>query len=1099
MSYCISEITVHYETEPIGLDEKKPVFAWKFVSDNNDMKQTAARLLVGTIPGGADQWDSGWIDTDCSTGTDYAGYELQPCTEYYVTLTTVNQLQEMTSASTRFETGLLNQGKDAWNGAQWIGAPEYYVCSDALGIFSLQGTIAIAPGGTRAGLVFGANDDRLLNRERNESFLEGENYICYEINIGNRPATLDIYRVGYHKDDRKDVPFASMPIVNFEGETKKELFTENNLYEPHEIKIEVTGNSAYAYVDGVLVDAVSSKSGKPMPRQLNPLGNNDITTFPRLCEIGYFLASGTSAQFHGIRLNYMRHPSNQFLAMDIEHGVSLTAEDSDIMQTRNPDCHALPMLRRDFIARKSLKKARLYATARGIYDCMINGEAISDQFFAPGSSQFDKHLMYQTYDVTGLINEGQNGIGFTLSSGWWNGSQTFVLRNYNYWGDKESLLAKLVLTYADGTSDTYGTNEEEWQYYGEGPYRFSGFFQGERFDANLAFIYEDYSKPGFNIEGLKKPEVIEAVPIGEFDSLPGFFLPWPAVNESEPELIGHFNAPVRKVETFTAKSMTEPAPGLFIYDLGQEIAGVPVLKLTGEQGTKVRIRYGEMLYPDLEEYGELHGRMLQVNLRDAACTDTYILRGDPNGETYMPKFTFHGYRFIEISGLKIAPKLQDVQSILLSSISSITGKIKVDHDLVNRLISNVKYSQLCNFISIPTDCPQRNERMGWTGDGHVFARTAGYQSESRTFYLRYLQAIRDGQLPDGNLPNIAPVGSGFGGITYGSCIHLMVWEMYQQYGDRRVIEENYEAMKRYMNYLEAKGMPGPVYMGPIDDWLAPQRTDSNLVWNAFYGRDVFLMSVYARVLELEEDASYYRRKAEEAKNYWNRTFVDPETGKTLKLDGSINDTQGGYAIGLSFDMFEDEVKQKAYDQLAAKTREVGCTVTTGFFGTGPLNPMLSEGGYAELAHALITQTAYPSWLYPVTQGATTIWEHWDSYTVEKGFGDYNAMNSFNHYSLGSVVSWLYEYVLGIWRDENDPGYRHFILKPELVGFQVAEGGFETPYGRIESSFTIDRNKLTYICSIPANATATVQLPGVNVKVGSGSYEFICNIDSDNLH
>ncbi|NQX59678.1 alpha-L-rhamnosidase [Paenibacillus qinlingensis] len=1090
--YLISEITVMNEIEPMGLDEKEPVFAWTFISNEKNMKQTAVRITVGGKPTGLDMWDSGWMDTDCSIGTPYAGRALQPCTEYFVTVITMNQTSEIAVASTKFETGLMNPTLDAWNGAKWIGAPEYYVCSDSMGIFSLRSTITIATGGTRAGIVFGANDARLLNRERNESFLEGENYISYEINISNQPATLDIYRVGYHRDDNKHVPFASVPIVNFEGEEKGPLITEANQYDPHEIKIDVVGNGAYAYVDGVLIDAVlnpSSIGTRVMGRQLNPLGNNDITTFPRLNEIGYWVGAGTSAHFDGIRLSYLRHPSNQFFEMDTDCGIDLDGDGTDLRVTKSPDCHALPMLRRDFSVKGPLKQARLYATARGIYDCRINGRAISDQYFAPGSSQFDKHLIYQTYDVMDLLSEGENGIGFTLSSGWWNGSQTFVLQNYNYWGDKESLLAQLVLTYEDGTSDVYVTNEHEWQYYGEGPYRFAGFFQGEHFDANLAFIYENYSQAGFVIDGMKTPEIIEAVPIGEFDSRPELFLPWPAVNESEPELIGHYQAPIRNVETFIAKSMTEPAPGIYIYDLEQEIAGVPVLTFRGKKGTEVRIRYGEMLYPNLEAYGELYGRMLQVNLRDASSTDIYMLRGDADGETYIPKFTFHGYRYIEITGLDDAPELEDVQSYLLSSLSTMRGKVEVDHELVNRLVSNVKYSQLGNFISVPTDCPQRNERMGWIGDAHVFFRTSSYQGDVRTFYLRYLQSVRDVQLPDGNIPNIAPVGGGFGGITYGSGVHLIVWDMYQQYGDKRVIADNYEAMKRYTTYLENKGMPGEVFMGPIDDWLAPQKTDSHLVWNAFYGRDVYLMSVYAELLGEQDDASYYRLKADEAKLYWNQTFVDAATGQTLNLDGTVNDTQGGYAIGLNYNMFDETVKQKAFDNLARKTKEMGCTVSTGFFGTGPLNPMLSEGGYSELAYAMITQTAYPSWLYPVTQGATTIWEHWDSYTAQKGFGRRNAMNSFNHYSLGAVVGWLYEYVLGIQRDERHPGYGHFTLRPDLTGFRKMNGGFDTPYGRIESSYNVEEDKATYRCAVPANTTATVVLPGITEEIGSGSYTF----------
>lgn len=1060
MSFIISEITIAHEISPLGMDIKSPQIAWKFKSDESGMKQQTARICVNACKSGEQMWDSGILETSRSIGIKYGGKPLAPCTEYKVTVFVTAENGEGASAESTFETGFLGS-ENAWGNAQWIGADEYYVCSDAMGIFAMESTLSISEGGT-AGLVFGANDARLLNPELNEKMLCGENYIRYEISLEEK--MLYIFRVGYDENDRADKPFAAVPVSGIAADS------------PFLFRIEVTGNNAAAYINGETADS---------PRQLNPLGGNDVPTFPRLCDIGYYSSRGTKVHFSGIKLSFLRKPANTFSEIDSD-GIELYSESEDIQIVKSPDCHALPMLRRDFTAAAPIAKARLYVTARGIYDCRINGEAITDSWFNPGASQFDKHLMYQTYDITHLVRQGDNGIGFTLSSGWWSGSQTFTLMNYNYWGDKESVLAKIVLTYADGTDDVFTTNDTDWQYYGEGPYKFAGFFQGERFDGNKMWIYENFSKPHFTIEGIKKPIIIKPVPIPEFDSLPGFFLPWGEVNFTEPEITGSFNAPVRAVKKFTAVSVSSPADGIFIYDMGQEIAGVPILRLKGKKGTEVRIRYGEMLYPEM--YGRLCGRLLQENLRDASSTDIYILSGSGT-EIYCPKFTFHGYRYIEISGLSDAPELSDVRSIQLSSVESITGEIKTDNELVNRFTENVKYSQLCNFISIPTDCPQRNERMGWTGDGHVFARTASYQSNAHTFYLRYLQAIRDVQLPDGNIPNIAPIGGGFGGITYAVCIHLIVWEIYQHYGDIDVIEENYDAMKRCTEYYKRLGMPGTPYVGPIDDWLAPAKTDSNLVWNAFYGRAMQLMERFAGILGKADDEQYYNVESKKAKQYWNDTFVDEESGKTLNIDGTLNDTQGGYSIGLGFEMFAEEYRQKAFGHLARTSRESGYTVTTGFFGTSPINPMLSEGGYAEDAYKMMTSTAFPSWLFPVTQGATTIWEHWDSYTAENGFGEYNSMNSFNHYSLGAVVSWLYEYVLGIQRDISSAGYGHFILKPDLVGFKAAHGGFETPYGRIEAAYEIDGRNCIYRCTVPENTTAELILPNIRKTLGSGKYKF----------
>jgi alpha-L-rhamnosidase len=293
-----------------------------------------------------------------------------------------------------------------------------------------------------------------------------------------------------------------------------------------------------------------------------------------------------------------------------------------------------------------------------------------------------------------------------------------------------------------------------------------------------------------------------------------------------------------------------------------------------------------------------------------------------------------------------------------------------------------------------------------------------------------------------------------------------------------------------MELMKKAGMPGDAFVGPLGDWLAPEETDNHLIWNAFYGRDAQLMQRFAELLGHREEAETFAAIAAETKKYWNETFVDTSTGKTKKSDGTFNDTQCSYALGLSYEMFDQDNRRKAFDHLARKTKEVGYTVSTGFFGTGPLNPMLSEGGYDELAYALITQTAFPSWLYPVTQGATTIWERWDSYTVERGFGGQNAMNSFNHYSLGSVLSWMYEYVLGIQRDEKTPGYKHFVLKPSFTGFQFAEGGFETPHGRIESYYVIKDGSIEYSCRIPANTTSTLKLKDKEYELGSGSYQYV---------
>lgn len=1062
MSFMISELTIDGLKNAAIIDEKNPIFAWKMISDKNDVMQKSYRIIVGTKNGNEAMWDSGEVFSDNSINVIYDGKPLLPCTEYYVKIIVKNNYDEYAEYEVEFETAFLCDDFSAWNGAEFIGSPEYYVCSETLGIFSIESELSINGSG-RAGIIFGADDYRLENRELNEMLIEGENYISVCIGRTNFSTIVEVFRVGYSAEDKKDVPLAFF-------ELPKECGNDS-----YKLKLDVTGNCVNINVNDVFVGRV----------QLNPLGDNDVTTFPRLGNIGYYADRQTKVHFDGIKCRFIREPSNVFFECDTENGIDVFSDDNTFIK-RKTDCHALPMLRRNFNASDKVKKARLYVTARGIYECRINGKAVSDEYFAPGASQFDKHLYYQVYDVTDLINEGENGIGFTLSSGWWSGSQTFVLGCYNLWGDKESVMAKLVVTYEDGKCDTIVTNADEWDYYGEGAYKFAGFFQGERLDGREIAEYYNFSKPDFTSEKLKKPIAITPDIIPKYDSLPGFFRKYPEMNRTSPKLTARTNCPVKAVEEFSAVSVASPTKGVYIYDLGQEIAGICKIKFNGERSETAVIRYAEMLYPDLPEYKELSGRILTANLRDASSTDKYILNGEKD-EMYSPRFTFHGFRYIEISGIKNPPKIEDVVGIQLSSVENITGIIETDNSLLNRFIKNVKYSQLCNFISIPTDCPQRNERMGWAGDTHVFCKTANLNAELKSFYLRYLEALRDCQEENGRLPEIAPVGGGFGGITYGCAMAFIVNELYDFYCDKKIISDNYSAMKEYMNYLSDYNLPGDAYMGPIDDWLAPEKTDSNLVWNAFYGRLCSLMEHFANALEYSSDEKFFAEKFNEAKSYFNLKFFDSINGVTLNADGTVGDTMGGYAIALAYEMLDDENIGKAQKRLAEKARQSGYTITTGFFGTGLVNPMLSEGGFGADAYNMMTQTAFPSWLYPVTQGATTIWERWNSYTKENGFGGMNAMNSFNHYSLGSVLNWLYEYALGIRHMSKKAGWKEFIINPDLGGFNKLNGGFETPYGRIESGYEIADGRVNFYCNIPVNTHAKIILPHMNETVGSGSY------------
>ncbi len=1118
MLFEIRDLKTEYMENPLGIDCAYPRFSWKMATAAKNARQSGYEICVGTEPGGEDMWNSGFVASDESNGIYYDGEALRPCTKYFWQVRVCDgEGQSVVSAAASFETGFLNPSMDAWDGAQWIGAPLHTVSSDVKGIFGIEAGFAIKEGCHQAGIIIGANDRRIKDRE---------NYFRFDVDVAQIPAKLSIYRVGIDAEDSPEVPIAVVDIVDYDSENREPVITEENKYKSHVIDIQIIGNCEYTSIDGKRVDvtmrALPWGGQAEAPRQINPLGNNDVNTFPRLNEIGFYVPAGQTAAFEYIKVRHLRKPYGVFFAEDAVHGiceectgrsgsifqsaldegrmapVEIPVEDgvktfyiidagaADVMVTGNPSHTSIPMLRRSFsVADKPVKSARLYATARGIYECSVNGKPVTDTWFNPGETQYDRHLMYQTYDLGECIKAGENAIGVILSSGWWSDAQTFVLGNYNYYGDKESFLGKLVVTYEDGTQDVIVTDTDTWKYSGDGPFTYAGFFHGEHYDAVVAETYDGFDRAGFDDSLWQAPVEITPVAIGDGEVQGAGPMQWPYVNQQEPKLIGQVGGGVYAIGEFQAKGVTEIRPGVYIYDMGYNIAGVPKLKLYGERGQQATLRFAEILCPSLPEFEGREGTLMIENLRDADCTDLYTFRGDENGEEYMPRFTFRGYRYIEISGVKKQPQLSDVRTVQLSSLKELNGNIRVSNPLINNFIDNVRRSQRANFISIPTDCPQRNERMGWDGDTSIFSRTASFNTDVRLFYYRWLQAMRDLQV-SGKYPDIAPVGGGFGGYTYESSGLHVTWEVYQQYGDIQVIRDNYEAMAAFMDYSANNKAAGHlVTPGTLGDWLSPEETDLELICMAFYGYNARIMSKMAAAIGKTEDAGRYETLFRALKTEFNERFIDKDTGKTK------DDTQCSYALPLSCDMIDEAYIERVGKNLAEKTKRTDYRVLTGFFGTAPLNPMLTVTGHKEDAYRLMEQTLCPSWLYPVTQGATSIWERWDSYTVENGFGGNNSMNSFNHYSLGAVCEWLYMYVLGIRRDEAHPGYKHFTAKPEIGGgWAFARGGFETPYGEIRAEWEKMGEGYVYRLSVPANCSASVVLPDGHCEdVGSGTYVF----------
>ncbi len=485
------------------------------------------------------------------------------------------------------------------------------------------------------------------------------------------------------------------------------------------------------------------------------------------------------------------------------------------------------------------------------------------------------------------------------------------------------------------------------------------------------------------------------------------------------------------------------------------------------------------------------------NIRGAMAQDIYITKG--GNEVICPRFTFHGYRYIEITGIDQPLPVESVKGDVLSSIHELASGYETSNDQVNKLWENITWSAKGNFLSIPTDCPQRNERMGWSGDISVFSRTATYLADLPQFLRRHMLAMRDTQREDGRFPDVAPVGGGFGGILWGSAGITVPWESYLQYNDTRMLAEHYDAMKSYIDYLVEYIDPltGIMTEGNLGDWLGPEqeRNDNTLLWEAYFIYDLELMLRVATVLNKKEDAVWFDKLYGERKEFFNKTYFDPVTGHTVhsgfmqpERKGELVGTQTSYLLPLAFDICDEEIRslviQRLMERIENESPQDGAgiyppySLMTGFIGTAWINRVLSDLGYSDAAYRLLQQTSYPSWLYSVEQGATTIWERLNSYTKEHGFSGNNSMNSFNHYSFGAIGSWMYNHSLGIERDDNYPGFKHFVLqpKPDPTGQMTsAKGFYESMYGRIESGWEVKGDICSYTFHVPANTTATLYL------------------------
>ncbi|RXK53608.1 alpha-L-rhamnosidase [Oleiharenicola lentus] len=748
------------------------------------------------------------------------------------------------------------------------------------------------------------------------------------------------------------------------------------------------------------------------------------------------------------------------------------------------------LFRREFEVPGPVVRATVYATARGLFELRANGRRIGEDLFAPEWTDYDKRLHYRTYDVTGLIARGPNCLAATLGDGWWSGYVGWQEKRGRYGSLENSLLIQLEIELADGARFTLAT-DGSWTC-NTGPILASDLQMGETYDARREHAGWDLPKEtprvvlndappgwaGVEIQGFAKPA--DYARLANSDA----WLPAREVPPPSAVLVAQRAEPVRIIETLEPDHIGNPPKGTYLYDCGQNISGWVRLHLEHvPAGTKITLRHGERLTSE--------GSLYTANLRRAKATDTYVVAGRPK-EVWQPHFTFHGFQYFEITIDGPRPPHAFIRAIacVIHSATPPAGHFECSNAHVNRLWLNGLWSQRDNFLSVPTDCPQRDERLGWMGDAQVFCRTAMCNMDVAAFFTKWMTDVEDAQTAEGIFPDVAPrlredihyvgLGNLGGGAAWADAGIIIPYTLWRVYGDLRLVERHWGAMVRWLDWIERHNPDGlrlNQLFNNYGDWLCiPSDTSfgthspmKNLLATAYWADDAAKMARLARALGRESEAARFQAMFERVRAAFQKEWLKP--------DGRLAvETQTAYLLALAFDLLPPNLRAAATEHLVANIRNLDWHLSTGFVGISHLNPQLTLAGHADVAYRLLLQETYPSWLFPVLQGATTIWERWDSWTIAGGFHK-DGMNSFNHYSLGSVGEWLFRHVAGIELDPEVPGYQRFVLQPHLgAGLDFARATYRTMHGEIASAWRREGDKLTWTVTVPPNTTAQVFIP-----------------------
>jgi alpha-L-rhamnosidase len=732
------------------------------------------------------------------------------------------------------------------------------------------------------------------------------------------------------------------------------------------------------------------------------------------------------------------------------------------------------LLRKTFELDGPIVSAHLLATALGLYEVLINGRRVGEDLLTPGWTAYEKRLQVQTYDVTDYLQSGVNAIGAVVGTGWYRGNLAWAGK-FNTYGSRSALSLQLVLQTADGREVRIVT-DGTWKISG-GPILYSEFYHGETYDARLE--QPDWSLPDFQENGWQSATVVA---------------------QDTAILIAQENQPVRRQEILAVKQLIVTPKGEKVLDFGQNLTGWVRFRVQGQAGERVLLKHAEILDKDGNFYTE--------NMRSAKNLIDYTLRGQ-GAEVFEPHFTFQGFRYVEVAEWPADQELDPASfaAVVIHTDFKQSGWLTTSNELLNQLVRNINWGLKGNFVDVPTDCPQRDERLGWTGDAQVFARTACTLRQAGPFFRKWLRDLAADQLTDGGVPFVIPDVLGKNNLAdqfdrtshsatgWGDAAVICPWTVWQVYGDRQILIDQYDSMKAWIGYIKAHAQDGVLWNTGFHfgDWLALDAregsyfgaTPNDLTATAFYAWSTQLMIQIAEALGKLDDAAEYRVLHECIVRAFQNEFFTP-TGRLAVM------TQTAHILALHFGLVPEAYKDRTVNSLLALLEKTGGHLETGFLGTPYFCQVLSDHGHLDRAYALLLQEDYPSWLYPVKAGATTIWEHWDGIKPDGSLWSKD-MNSFNHYAYGSIGDWMFRHIAGINLDPAEPGYRHSLLRPlPGGGLTHAEGSVETLYGRLSLAWRLDGDVMSVDVTVPANTTASLVLPGTDLpeqKLGSGTWNF----------